>query len=124
MSFKDGWTGKQIGPIKPDDSASGCQVFCVCACVCVHGVCACVSLHSLQREPSRSQTGKGGEDRNAHSSGVHLSVPVQCLRKCTLILAIKEQIVRGAMPARTAAVEWSGEGGGGGGRARERKRGG
>lgn len=34
---------------------------------------------------------------------LHLSVPVQCRRKCTLILAIKEQIVRGGTPAQTAA---------------------
>lgn len=34
---------------------------------------------------------------------LHLSVPVQCRRKCTLILAIKEQIVKGGTPAQTAA---------------------
>lgn len=36
-------------------------------------------------------------ERNAHSTARHLSVPVQRLRKCTLILAIKEQTVRGGV---------------------------
>ena len=56
---------------------------------------------------ARSSERARERERNAHSTARHLSVPVHCLRKCTLILAIKEQIVRGAMPALTAAVQWS-----------------
>lgn len=60
---------------------------------------------SARESRDRARKAKRERERNAHSTARHLSVPVQCLRKCTLILAIKEQIVRGAMPALTAAVQ-------------------
>ena len=76
---------------------------CVCVCVCV-SVCP---YSSTRESRARSSERASKRERNAHSTARHLSVPVHCLRKCTLILAIKEQIVRGAMPALTAAVQWS-----------------
>lgn len=71
--------------------------------------CVCARPYTSTRESSgkaRKAMWERERGRNAHSTARHLSVPVQCLRKCTLILAIKEQIVRGAMPALTAAVQW------------------
>lgn len=95
--FWDGWSAGRSEIAQITQMTQRPPVKLVCAFVCPYTT----APGGVEVEQERQR------ERNAQSTARHLSVPVQCLRKCTLILAIKEQIVRGAMAALTAAVQWS-----------------